>query len=134
MRDKALRMKAGEITLFGSEADGTIKSFDCWETTEWVHRSDCGIWLKRMNPDFLSADCSPAEFWHDTFGYEPPARILCPDGAFFAVRAEAIRSRTRKFYEKLLGRFLEANHINPEIGHIVEKFWVEIFRGAVVGS
>lgn len=125
MKEKALKTRVGEMTTFGSE-EGTLRPYYRWETSEWKADPDYLFWMEQSKIELLHSDRSPGQFWFDIFGYDHPPDIVFAEGAMFAVRAESIRSRPREFYQELLDRFEDPPHINPEIGHYVEKFWAEI--------
>ena len=125
MKEKALKTTVGEMTTFGSE-EGTLRPFYRWETSEWNADPDYVFWMKHLTGEYLHADCSPGQFWLDIFGYDHPPHIMFSEGAIFAVRAESIRSRPLEFYQQLLNKFESPCHVNPGIGHYVEKFWWEI--------
>lgn len=104
---------------------------DQWNGFDWEKDVDNILWLSQHSGDFLRADCTPAQYWLETFGFEHPPASMFAEGAIFAVKAKTIRMRPREFYENLLMRFTRLNHVNPEIGHFQEKFWGEIFSGAI---
>ncbi|KAE8394971.1 hypothetical protein BDV23DRAFT_178960 [Aspergillus alliaceus] len=133
MSAKSLKETAsrGGMTIFGSKAEGTYRPFDQWDGFDWKNDPDNVVWLSQQKPgDFLNADCTPAELWLDIFGYGHPKSIMFAEGAFFAVHRDTIRLRPLTIYKRILGKFMTLNHINPEIGHFIEKFWGEIFIDA----
>ncbi|KAF2146394.1 uncharacterized protein K452DRAFT_315571 [Aplosporella prunicola CBS 121167] len=136
MKNRALTTKTGEMMVFGSQALGTVRPFQRWERADWHDDPDRIFWMKQQavtGVEQLTADCSPGQFWARVFGYPHPPQIMFAEGALFAVRAESIRARPKEFYERLLDMFVVADHVNPEIGHFVEKFWEEIIACKVVG-
>ncbi|KAK9419937.1 hypothetical protein SUNI508_06943 [Seiridium unicorne] len=130
MEEIALKMDFGEMKTFGSIESGTLRPIDQWDGFDWEKDVDNILWLSQQRGDFLCADCTPAQYWLETFGFEHPSSIIFTEGAFFAVRRKTVRLRPRVFYEKLLAKFTQLNHVNPEIGHFQEKFWGEIFCGS----
>lgn len=133
MKEKAMETKVGELMTFGSELN-SVRPFYRWETSDWKVDPYYEFWMKHQNGEFLHSDCSPGQFWLDTFGYDHPPYIMFAEGAIFAVRAESIRSRPREFYRKLLDRFEDVAHVNPEIGHFIEGFWGEILSCKLPGQ
>jgi hypothetical protein len=100
-----------------------LKQFDRWSgiphVKKWKEDQESGV--------LRSADTTPGEFWKWVFGFDHPDVITFSWGAIFAVRKEAIWTRSREFYERLLGLFEQIGHLNPEEGHFMERFWLSIF-------
>ena len=100
-----------------------LKQFKDWtgipHVKKWKEEQDSGV--------MRSADNTPEEFWSWLFGADAPQVITFAWGAIFAVRKEAVMARSREFYEKLLRLFEHINHANPEEGHFMERFWLNIF-------
>ena len=46
----------------------------------------------------------------------------------FAVRREVLQQHPRGFYERLLHRFEQINHSNPEEAHFMERFWLALLH------
>ncbi|KAF2236015.1 hypothetical protein EV356DRAFT_531265 [Viridothelium virens] len=129
---KAMELKTGEMMTFGPR--GKFKQFDSWNGIDWYDDVSHAHWLRHQKGTHLWADCTPAQFFADAFGREHPASIDYVEGAFFAVRAEIIPSGPRTVYEHLLDKFTDLNHINPKIGHFMERFWGELFVGGMALS
>ncbi|KAI9700954.1 MAG: hypothetical protein M1820_006599 [Bogoriella megaspora] len=125
LRDKTMGMSAGEMMTFGPE--GNFKRFDSWNGIDWKDDVSHAHWLSHQNGNHLWADYTPAQFYLEAFGHDHPASVGYVEGAFFAVRASTICSRPRALYEHLLDKFVQLDHVNPEIGHYMERFWGEIF-------
>jgi hypothetical protein len=129
MMDKAHAEPSSTMTTF--ENDGSRGSFNAWDGMDWKNDPGSIAWLSIQKTEFLFADCTPSEFWADTFGYAHPDKIVFAEAAFFAVHATIIHRRPLIFYERLLEKFRKLNHVNPEIGHFMERFWGEIFLGPI---
>jgi hypothetical protein len=109
--------------LFVAYSKHGLKQFDAWSgivhVKKWKEDQDSGA--------MRSATESPATFWMNVFGTQHPKEITFSWAALFAVRKEAVKQRPKEFYERLLRMFEEINHENPEEGHYMERFWLNIF-------
>jgi Protein of unknown function (DUF3431) len=95
---------------------------------DWLSLPHVGKWKEEMISGALRpAHKTPGEFWEWLFGTEHPTAIAICWGAIFAVRREAIHRRPREFYIRILQYFSKVNHVNPEEGHYMERFWIHIF-------
>ena len=131
MIEKAVKTEVGKLTTFGSREENNLRLFWQWETSQWKADPYWKHWLEHQKGEVLDVDCSPGKFWFDTFGYDHPFHVTFAEGAIFAVHAKSIHARPREFYQRLLNKFVGTNHVNPAIGHFVEKFWGEILSCAV---
>jgi len=99
-----------------------LKLFDAWSgiprVKKWKEEKQCGL--------MRAANHTPSEFWKWVFGMDHPAAIAFGWGAIFAVSREAIHQRPREFYQRILTYFEEINHVNPEEGHYMERFWLSL--------
>ena len=105
-----------------------LQNFGSWSgilhVKKWKAEKESGV--------MRTASDTPSTFWKWVFGTDPPNGIMCIWGAIFAVHREAIQQREREFYERILKFFESINHVNPEEGHYVERFWPSIFVPNVV--
>lgn len=120
MRNRALEAARDGFTTFGTQHN--YKIFKSWSGLDWKQDQDCVDWLAEQTGAFLHANCTPSQFWVEAFGYDPPAEIVFAEGALFAVHATTIHRRPLSFYRKMLHTFEELDHVNPEIGHFMERF------------
>jgi hypothetical protein len=80
MRDKALAEPS--LTMSTFENNGSRGSLDAWDGIDWKNDPGCIGWPSIQESEFLFTDCTPAEFWVDTFGYDHPQRIVFAEAAF----------------------------------------------------
>ena len=75
---------------------------------------------------------TPAQYWQDLLypGTKVPIAVGFQPAALFAVRKSTIQQRPLSFWESLLQEFFlgEMEHVNPETGHFLERFWPAIFN------
>jgi hypothetical protein len=123
MKRLALAPNDIPFMVFTSE----VKEFDHWGGIPWTSNPAAVWWFHQKGRDMAMAKLSPADFWYEYLEIQhPPSVYYCP-GATFSVRAEAVQARPRVFYERLLTLFTEMDHINPEYGHYMERYWGSIF-------
>jgi len=100
-----------------------LKLFNAWSgiphVRKWKEEQESGA----MHP----AIDTPRTFWKWVFGVDPPSVITFSWGAIFAVAREAVQQRPREFYQRILSFFESINHVNPEEGHYMERFWLNVF-------
>ncbi len=103
-------------------APGTFNEWwGVWHFGKWKDELDTGLMRK--------SDRNPGEFWTWMFnGAAPPEQIEWTWSATFAVRRETIQRRPLRFYRKLLNHFENINHVKPEEGHFMERFWLSVFK------
>ena len=131
MRSKCLSRDSAGFTTFGLQ--GSEKVFNQWNGIDWHNDMENRIYLQANSSELLPAECSPAELWYRLFEVDPPPCIRYVESSTFAVKSDTIRRRPRDFYERLLKLFADCNHINPEYGHYVERFWSTIFYSQKLG-
>ena len=113
----------GEVVIFRQPV-----FFRHWQGIAHVDK-----WAReKQDGTMRSASRTPGEYWTWMFdGAPPPQFIVCVWAATLAVRRAAIHKRPRAFYERLLTHFEQMNHVNPEEGHYMERFWLSIFSAPV---
>ncbi|RDW65152.1 hypothetical protein BP5796_09844 [Coleophoma crateriformis] len=104
-----------------------IIEFKEWGGLPWQDCSSHAWWYYKNGQNMAKAEMTPAEFWMKFFKVPHPRSVYYVSGSVFAVNATKIRSRPRHFYEELRSVFTGLNHINPEYGHFMERFWGSIF-------
>ena len=100
-----------------------LKLFDAWSRIPHVKKWKAELQSGGMRP----AKDTPRGFWKWVFGMEAPSVVTFGWGAIFAVSGEAVQQRPREFYERILRVFESINHVNPEEGHYMERFWLNVF-------
>jgi Protein of unknown function (DUF3431) len=99
---------------------GDLQNFTCGEWKGTTHRpgTDASTAPATIRPfgEWFSRMIDPTR---------APPRMFC-HAAMLSVSRDAIRSRPRAFYQKLLEEL--GTHSNPESGHFLERSWGAIFQ------
>lgn len=89
-----------------------------------------GKWEKEYNKGLmLKESLTPYEWLKNVIGiiFEENIDVIKVIwGANFAVSRDLIKSKPKSFYQNIL-RYIE-NHINPELGHYIERSWYIFFN------
>lgn len=120
-----LKTRATKLTPDEMMAFGPIKQFSHWDGMPWL--TDGTGYFQRRGKGMRMSNLTPGEFWKFVFGTEHPAVLNFSQGALFAVGRNVIRARPLEFWTRLLKYFDDLNHVNPEEGHYMERFWMTIF-------
>lgn len=108
-----------------------LERFDHWNGIPW-EKYPC--WKKWSLMPRRNAAKTPAEYWRQFFPGtdEIPMALGFHPGALFAVRKSAIQQHPRSFYQSMLETFFlhDMAHVNPETGHIMERFWLALWDPA----
>ncbi|XPS79551.1 hypothetical protein M3J09_011532 [Ascochyta lentis] len=123
MKQMALASSSIPFMIFTPE----VTEFDHWNGIQWTTSQSTLWWFQQKGRNMAMAQLTPAEFWTQYLETPHPLTVYYGPGATFSVRATAIRTRPKSFYERLLAVFIGVNHINPEYGHYMERFWAAIF-------
>lgn len=95
-----------------------------------------GKWEKEYNKGLmLKESLTPYEWLKNVVGivFEDNIDIIKVIwGANFAVSKDLIKSKPKSFYENIL-RYIE-HHINPELGHYIERSWYIFFNYNFIGK
>lgn len=125
MRDRSLQKGCEGFVAFGTPEGRKV--FEQWSGIDWENDVENKAYLDGSQSHLLRAEHTPADFWRSLFQTEPPASIVYVESSTFAVGRDTIRRRPRCFYEMLLKVFIDVDHVNPEYGHYIERFWSAIF-------
>lgn len=109
------RMYCPKVPHIGDLQNFTI---DKWEGTTYKPGTDAST---------APASIRPFGEWFAKMidATRPPPRLFCHT-AMLSVSRDAIRSRPREFYKKLLDEL--SIDSNPEAGHFLERSWAAIFE------
>ncbi|MCJ1459084.1 hypothetical protein MMC28_009461 [Mycoblastus sanguinarius] len=125
MKEKALRTPPYEVMTFPFRE---LELFDHWGGIPWELYPS---WAKWSSMPRVKARHSPAHYFSVLLSHDKvPLSIGFQPGAIFAVKRETIHQHSRCFYHKMLQEFFlgEMAHVNPETGHLMERFWLAMWR------
>lgn len=125
VKERARQTQHRQVTTFPYR---DLETFDHWDGIPWDEYPSWKKWSSMSSS--VKAARTPAEYWQLFFpGKAIPASVGFQPGALFAVRKEAIRQHPRSFYQLVMQEFFlgDMAHINPETGHLMERFWQAIF-------
>ncbi|MCJ1421025.1 hypothetical protein MMC32_007387 [Xylographa parallela] len=125
VKERARKTQPRQVTTFPYR---DLETFDHWDGIPWDEYPSWRKWSTM--PSSAKAVRTPAEYWQLFFPEKDiPASIGFQPGALFAVRKEEIRQHPRSFYELIMQEFFLGNmaHVNPETGHLMERYWQAIF-------
>ncbi|MCJ1389609.1 hypothetical protein MMC18_002466 [Xylographa bjoerkii] len=125
VKERARKTQPGQVTTFPYR---DLETFDHWDGIPWDEYPSWRKWSSMSSS--VKAARTPAEYWQLFFpGKDVPASVGFQPGALFAVRKEDIQQHPRSFYQLVMQEFFlgDMAHINPETGHLMERFWQAIF-------
>lgn len=121
VKERARNTEPGQITTFPYR---DLETFDHWDGIPWTEYPSWKKWS--LMPRFLRAARTPREYWQIFFpGEDVPASLGFQPGALFAARKDSIQRHPRSFYQLVMQEFFSGDmaQINPETGHLMERFW-----------
>ncbi|MCJ1400260.1 hypothetical protein MMC11_003464 [Xylographa trunciseda] len=125
VKERARQTQPGQVTTFPYR---DLETFDHWDGIPWDEYPSWRKWSSMSSS--VKAARTPAEYWKLFFpGKAVPASVGFQPGALFAVRKEDVRQHPRSFYQLVMQEFFlgDMAHVNPETGHLMERFWQAIF-------
>ncbi|MCJ1288617.1 hypothetical protein MMC34_000145 [Xylographa carneopallida] len=125
VKKRARNTEPGQVTTFPYR---DLETFDHWDGIPWDEYPSWRKWSSMSSS--VKAARTPAEYWQLFFpGQAVPDSIGFQPGALFAVRKEAVHRHPRSFYQLVMQEFFlgDMAHVNPETGHLMERYWQAIF-------
>lgn len=122
---RSLATKDGQVTTFPFRE---LESFDHWDGVPW---DEYPSWKKWSSMPRVDAAKTPGQYWQQFFNSDKvPESVGFAPGALFAVRKSTIQQYSRSFYQSYLEEMFlgKMEHVNPETGHYVERFWLAMWN------
>ena len=124
LKKRSLATKPGHVTTFPFRE---LELFDHWDGIPWDNYPS---WKKWTSMKSVKAAMTPGQYWQHFFPGSPvPDCVGFQPGALFAVHKDTIRRHPHDLYKNLLQTFFlgDMADINPETGHLMERFWLAIW-------